>query len=555
MQKPDSNATLEQYAAYYADKRPGRLSATHPLLFADLLARTSFLTDVPDNAVTQRLWHVNNNKYCLPVCRTCGNSVKWDPTNRTYREYCSVACSNTPTLDNAAEWDSTTEAALLTLSNKELRTLPKQNKRIYGALINHTNYLPVSASLMQRMWHVRNNTQANPGCKACGKDVKWDGSLGNAAYRTFCSNKCSANDDGTKSKYIHKSSVLYGTQHPNQRNIPTEVLEQLQNKDWLEYQHYDLCKPFTQIAMELNVDATTITNYCNKHGIAHKWVRPSSSREEQELVDYVRTLTGNVLTNDRTVIHPLELDVYLPEHSLAIEMCGCYWHSDRFKPTNYHNDKYQRCLDAGIQLLTIYDVEWNTKQDIVKSIIAYKLGLATNRVSARRCLIQVPSVEQQKAFFNANHIQGWVHSSFCWMLTQQNVPVAMMAFTKRQDRYELVRYATQLSTSVRGGFTKLLNEATKTITTSIISFADKRWSDGDLYRMLFTEVTDVKPTYNYVSYKNKFGEMFHRSSFSKRNLARKLSTYDETKTEFENCDDNNLYRIWDCGKTKFILTQ
>lgn len=38
----------------------------------------------------------------------------------------------------------------------------------------------------------------------------------------------------------------------------------------------------------------------------------------------------NPRINDRTLIPPKELDVYLPEHKIAIEVDGVYWHSDKF---------------------------------------------------------------------------------------------------------------------------------------------------------------------------------------------------------------------------------
>lgn len=65
------------------------------------------------------------------------------------------------------------------------------------------------------------------------------------------------------------------------------------------------------------------------------------SLKEKELCDYVRSIyDGPILENDRTVIAPRELDIYLPEKKLAIEFDGTYWHADpRFFDENDEIDK------------------------------------------------------------------------------------------------------------------------------------------------------------------------------------------------------------------------
>ena len=51
------------------------------------------------------------------------------------------------------------------------------------------------------------------------------------------------------------------------------------------------------------------------------------SRGEIELCKFIKSIySGQVLENDRTVIKPKELDIYLPELRLAFEYDGKYWH-------------------------------------------------------------------------------------------------------------------------------------------------------------------------------------------------------------------------------------
>jgi hypothetical protein len=60
--------------------------------------------------------------------------------------------------------------------------------------------------------------------------------------------------------------------------------------------------------------------------------------------------------NDRTIIKPQELDFYLPDRSLAIEVNGLYWHSEAAGTyKGYHQQKTLRCLGRGVTLIHLYE--------------------------------------------------------------------------------------------------------------------------------------------------------------------------------------------------------
>ena len=68
-----------------------------------------------------------------------------------------------------------------------------------------------------------------------------------------------------------------------------------------------------------------------------------------------------------------ELDLFLPDYNLAIEVNGVYWHS--LKDEHYHINKLNRCESNGIRLLQFYDLEINFNLDWVKSIILHYIGV------------------------------------------------------------------------------------------------------------------------------------------------------------------------------------
>ena len=88
------------------------------------------------------------------------------------------------------------------------------------------------------------------------------------------------------------------------------------------------------------------------------------SKVEKEIVEYVKTIYFNeVIENDRIQIknywsgRNLELDIFLPESSRAIEYNGEYWH-DNDKTKWYDEMKRKQCIKKGIDLLVINENDW-----------------------------------------------------------------------------------------------------------------------------------------------------------------------------------------------------
>lgn len=74
-------------------------------------------------------------------------------------------------------------------------------------------------------------------------------------------------------------------------------------------------------------------------------------------------------SGDRSAIKPYELDLYSEKYSLAIEVNGIYWHSDKFKDRNYHLIKTLKCEKRGISLLQFWETELENNFDWCCSII------------------------------------------------------------------------------------------------------------------------------------------------------------------------------------------
>lgn len=131
----------------------------------------------------------------------------------------------------------------------------------------------------------------------------------------------------------------------------------------------------------------------------------------------------------------------------------------------------------------------------------------------------------------------------------------MMTFAKcRFDKthdWELVRFCSKLGCHAVGAAGKLLKTFEKKWRpVSLVSYADRRWSQGKLYKALgFKLLHNSAPNYWYFKSPNK---LHSRVAFQKHKLRKILGEkFDPSKTELENMDAAGWSRIYDCGSMVF----
>jgi hypothetical protein len=126
-----------------------------------------------------------------------------------------------------------------------------------------------------------------------------------------------------------------------------------------------------------------------------------------------------------------------------------------------------------------------------------------------------------------------------------------MGQQSQNGSYELLRFCNKLNVNVVGGASKLLKYFIKTYKPKdIISYADRRWSQGELYKVLgFDFIHNSKPSYFYII-KDKTKREY-RFKYRKDILVKQ--GYDKDKTEHQIMLDRKIYRIYDCGNMKFSM--
>jgi len=305
------------------------------------------------------------------------------------------------------------------------------------------------------------------------------------------------------SKYKYTSNFSF-SKIANDKELLKEFLSSLPEKPTLK-----------QLSEMFKIDYTSVQKKIKKMKL-EKYISFLSGKSyfELEILEFIKTFaTFEILERNRNILNGLELDIYIPEKRIALEINGGFWHSSEFKEKQYHQKKSIACEKMNIRLIHIIDSQWKYQKDIIKSIIKNALGFTDRKLYARNCIIREISSKDCGLFLNENHLQGFAPSRYYYGLFYKDELVQVMTFnnsfkTKGYDS-ELTRNAIKLNTNIIGGTEKLFSYHIKsTKPKSIISYVDFNIFNGISYKKLsFEEKHLTKP--NLIWIMN--GRNFYRS--------------------------------------------
>lgn len=214
--------------------------------------------------------------------------------------------------------------------------------------------------------------------------------------------------------------------------------------------------------------------------------------------------------------------------------------------------------NSNKKVITIFEDNLIDKFNIVISRLNNLLDI-NEKIFARKCHIKELSNSEYSDFLISNHIQGNVNTSIKLGLYYNNELFSVMGFSKyrinmgrnsKNDCYELTRFCTKLGYSVIGGASKLLKHFINLYNPNeIISYADRNWSNGNLYEKLGFEFQyNTQPNYYYVDNNKK---RINRFKFRKSELIKQ--GFDFNKSESEIMNTLGYSKVYDCGSKLYKL--
>jgi hypothetical protein len=519
-----------------------------------ILELTHFL-DKENSSLAQRLWHIFHNHFNLNKCRnpSCQNTTKFWSFPVGYRETCSYKCAQQDPVTkekikktNMEKYGAEHHFQLQIFLNKQKQT----NLKKYG-VENVSQVSSVSEKKKQTClknfgtdWYLKRTDliQQNIFKKYGVINIQQYTPIKNQTIQTRRGN-------------FYDSLIT--THRLNNLAIPLFSKEEYMKGGLYNKYKFECIK------------CKKIFDDCLEDGDLPRCPSCFRGRSwfENEVYDYIKTLlsTDIIEKNCRNILNGKELDIFIPSKKIAIECDGLFWHSEIFggKEKQYHIEKTNKCENKGIKLIHIFEDEWIEKKDIIKQKLKHILHQNLKSIYARNCYIKEITSKECSNFLNLYHVQGSDTSSIKLGAFWDNSLVAVMTFgnlrkclgfKKIKNYYELYRFST--SKPVVGIASKMLKYFKNNYKPSkIITFSDIRWSsilDNFYEKIGFQFVKKTSPNYWYFK-KKTWTKRYHRFSFRKSELSKKLLNFDPNLTEWENMKNNGFDRIWDCGNLKYEM--
>lgn len=275
------------------------------------------------------------------------------------------------------------------------------------------------------------------------------------------------------------------------------------------------------------------------------------SKANLEIAEFVETLGVAAEKEFRIVGGKRHLFIDLKAGNLGIEHDGLYWHSTKF--VQGKGDLPERRISmakAGLAMFSIYEDEWLFKREVVQHLLRERLSASFEYVQHIQQSEKL-SVEDGQ-LLNTIHLEGSSAGEVVRAVDSAGNVVAIAIFKRKTDcTAELVRYA--VNKRVLGTLYKCVAEYSRTHTavTRLETFTDNRYNDDALYTEAgFVPIYLTSPDYMYI----KSGKRHHKSNFQKSKLAKMFPGEDMSLSEKEITERHKIYRIYDCGKTKWELT-
>jgi len=323
-------------------------------------------------------------------------------------------------------------------------------------------------------------------------------------------------DKNTMTKYAKKHGIV------NRNVLSNTIISLIDDPKWLMKQHYDNRKSKEEIAKDLGITISTVYNRFIKFGIETQLHK--TSLIEKDLREYVSDKNLEIISNIRNIIYPYEIDIWIPEKKIAIEVNGNYWHSEKLKKKNYHLNKTLLAEKKNIQLLHFFESEINNKKNIVQSIIDRRID--SNFYEIDSFSIMQLNNEKIENFFHSNSLEEYIESDINFGLFNDNSElVSVMSFIRRGNDYELSNYTRSIGSHILNDFKLIINKFIIGYcikNTKIIASSNRRYDNGnDLLDIGFGYLTDSEPELLKLSEEIKLSDVQNR--------------------------------IWDCGKLVFEM--
>lgn len=376
-----------------------------------------------------------------------------------------------------------------------------------------------------------------------------------------------------------KMNAKYGIFSSNQLKIDKIYVDILHN--------YSLLKQWSNNFLKNNKRKPNIFDFVNesKYNITnvYKIIKENnwdvedffqletSSIYEQIIKNFLDENKIKYSLHNKKIIAPMEIDFFIPEFNVGIEINGICCHSSssyyNFSPKDkmYHQNKSLECEKHSIHLIHIF--QWELLPENKQKIFNYLnniFNINITKIYARNCIVKEINNNVANNFYEKYHLQGrTANSKYNYGLFIKNELVSCMTFSMNKNTCILSRFCTKENFRVIGGAGKLFSYFVKQYNPKeIVSFSDITKMTGQVYDRLGFKIDKIiSPSYWWVKRNNI---VYWRRSCQKQymhnlygfdiNYKYKDHKDDDfwKRSEKEIMEDMGYIQIYDSGMKKYV---
>jgi hypothetical protein len=361
---------------------------------------------------------------------------------------------------------------------------------------------------------------------------------------TFCSGTVSYSND----EYIKAAKMKWG--------------------DRFEYLHIDYKNSksvITARCIEHNRVFTSAAYSHLQHVSCPSCKNQSTSCQEKDLISFVESITSDVESNKYFYIDGMkrEFDLVLKDEKLLIEYNGNYWHSHRQRPSNYHKEKLNFAHNLDCNLLMLWEYQWcdDRMREVIKRLLSgyiNKLIYSKGEISVVKDFthdliadfLNKYDLSRDLRFSDNNYSMIW-----------KDHIVGFMSFVINDPKTSKVE-----KVCIRPEFRKSFSSIVDRFIVdhrgcNLVAFSDDQNNEQELYQSCgFLKVRECDP--DFLIYNHRSGvtdkDYWGQSSIKKRvrDFGYKVDVpnviTDDVLLDLQ--DSCNVNRIYDCGRTEWLLT-
>jgi hypothetical protein len=471
---------------------------------AEFLAKNT-IPDIYPTDIVEAIRAIETSLSVRPTCRTCGSRVSFHSgPPATYAKFCSPRCGQ-----------------LHPETRSKLETTMLERHGVKNAL--------ASSSSIKKSILVRRSIAAKghwPG--SIRTTEQWQ----NQAKKTVETRKKRVLEGVYSERYSEKVATTTATILPDWTN-PTFGLQ----GRLMSAQH----------------KCGFVSTKIRGRPICFACEAPAKQQMQWSFIRELEERYGIVATHNFRLENKQRLDAMFHEQRIGIEINGIYWHSQaapRPPTPDYHQLKIEQAKRQNIRLITIWEDQIRDKKEIILG--RFDSIFRPTRIGARKCSLQSIDAVQARAFFEKNHLDGWVRggSSYYGLFHDGELVMAAMLgvprYGKDKTSLELLRLATSPGLVIVGGISKILSK----IQSPIQTYASLEWGGDGYLKAGFVRTGKTAPGYFY--YERAGAKRKHRLALSKANFTKTTGLpYDNSKTEEENARLAGFFRCYTAGSYRY----